>query len=341
MGYTGVVKKNLRKEFLRMAHCEKITARSAMNVMQEITRYWKDKSHYKNDVDLSRSHLNYQLTDMGDSQEDSPHKISKRTATQLTQKMHNRMSELEYRKRKDTVGLCSWVVTCPPELLDDEQKQAHFFRFVYDFTTRRYGWENMLPGTVHNDEATPHIHMPFVPVVDGKKLGANALMKKQELREYQQELEKECEQEFGIKGLILNGRTKGDYTLEELKERTRKEQELTQREQAVMQKEQALAQREQELAEIADEIEDIKERERIKKKLEKTRRFDRAITETSVKATTSPSESVSAFNKDRYTPKPSKASESVSEASTSRYSNCDIDISSIVNKQLDNYEKGL
>ena len=89
-----------------------------------------------------------------------------------------------------------------------------------------------------------------------------------------------------------------------------------------------------------DEIEDIKERERIKKKLEKTRRFDKAITETSVKATTSPSESVSAFNKGNYTPKPSKASESVSEASTSRYG-ADFDVSSIVKQQLDEYEKGL
>ena len=317
-----------------MAHLEKIGARSALNVMREIARYWKDKDRYKNSVDLTRSHLNYQLTDMGDSREDSPHKISKRTAEQLTQKMRSRMSELEYRNRKDTVGLCSWIVTCPPELLENEQEQAHFFRFVYDFTARRYGWENMLPGSVHNDETTPHIHMPFVPVVDGKKLGANALIDKKELKAYQQDLEKACEQEFGIKGLILNGRHRGYKTIEELKEVTKAKQELTD-------KEQALDKREQELAEIAKEIEDIKERERIKKKLEKTRRFDKAITETSVKATVSPSESVSAFNKGRYTPKPSKAPESVSEASTSRYSNCDIDISSIVNKQLDNYEKGL
>lgn len=330
-----------------MAHLEKIGARSALNVMREIARYWKDKDRYKNSVDLTRSHLNYQLTDMGDSREDSPHKISKRTAEQLTQKMRSRMSELEYRKRKDTVGLCSWIVTCPPELLENEQEQAHFFRFVYDFTARRYGWENMLPGSVHNDETTPHIHMPFVPTVDGKKLGANALMDRKELRAYQQDLEKACEQEFGIKGLILNGRHRGYKTIEELKEVTKAKQELTDKEQALMQKEQALDKREQaldkreqELAEIAKEIEDIKERERIKKKLEKTRRFDRAIAETSVKATTSPSESVSAFNKGNYTPKPSKASESVSEASTSRYG-ADFDVSSIVKQQLDEYEKGL
>ena len=254
--------------------------------------------------------------------------------------MRNRMSELEYRKRKDTVGLCSWIVTCPPELLENEQEQAHFFRFVYDFTTRRYGWENMLPGAVHNDETTPHIHMPFVPVVDGKKLGANALMNKKELKAYQQDLEKACEQEFGIKGLILNGRHRGYKTIEELKEVTTAKQELTDKEQALMQKEQALDEREQELAKIAEEIEDIKERERIKKKLEKTRRFDRAITETSVKATTSPSESVSAYNKGKYTPKPSKASESVSGASTSRYG-ADFDVSSIVKQQLDDYESSL
>lgn len=323
-----------------MAHLEKIGARSALNVMKEIARYWEDKDRYKNSVDLTRSHLNYQITDLGDSREDSPHKISKRTAEQLTQKMRNRMSELEYRKRKDTVGLCSWIVTCPPELLENEQEQAHFFRFVYDFTTRRYGWENMLPGAVHNDETTPHIHMPFVPVVDGKKLGANALMNKKELKAYQQDLEKACEQEFGIKGLILNGRHRGYKTIEELKEVTTAKQELTDKEQALMQKEQALDEREQELAKIAEEIEDIKERERIKKKLEKTRRFDRAITETSVKATTSPSESVSAYNKGKYTPKPSKASESVSGASTSRYG-ADFDVKAIVKQKLDEYERSL
>lgn len=54
-----------------------------------------------------------------------------------------------------------------------------------------------------------------------------------ELKAYHKGLEAVMEKEFGMKGLILNGKTKGNYTTKELKERTRRENELKEREAAL------------------------------------------------------------------------------------------------------------
>lgn len=68
--------------------------------------------------------------------------------------------------RKDANIVSDWVVTlpkdCPPE---DARK---FFETAVDVCRARYGAENVLGGFVHMDETTPHVHIPVVPVKDGR-----------------------------------------------------------------------------------------------------------------------------------------------------------------------------
>lgn len=210
-----------------MAHCEKFKLSDAKNVLKE---YNRELSEYKNEVDKSKIPLNYVIgADNGADGECS--------------RLHSRVQQLSYRKRKDTIGFCTWIVTCPEEFKDDELKQREFFKFVYNYTVRRYGYENVLNGYVHNDETSPHIHIPVIPSVQENgldKLNAKKFLNKKELSAYHKDLEQECYEHFKIKGLILNGRTKGGYTLEELKQRTKDDEEMKRREQNVKDAEKAL-----------------------------------------------------------------------------------------------------
>lgn len=241
-----------------MAHCEKFKICDAKKILNEMTR---ESDYYKNDVDFDKIPLDYQIS----AYNTKP--IIKNLSGIIACNMQNRIDELDYRKRKDTIGLCNWIVTCPEEFKNDKQKQDEFFQVVYKFTSERYGADNVLHGVVHNDEATPHIHIPVIPVVKGKnkgdndRLNAKEFLTRAELHGYQDDLEKECEKTFKIKGLILNGRTKGDYTLDELKERTKQEQEritkdleLISRENALRASEIALIKRENNLIEREKEI---------------------------------------------------------------------------------------
>lgn len=131
------------------------------------------------------------------------------------------MGDLKISTRKDLNVMSDWVITCPREI-DEPEEQKRFFETVYKFTSDRYGKENVLTGFVHTDESQPHMHLPVIPVKDGR-VSSKALFTRSELQNYQKDLDKKIADEFGSPGLILNGRTKGNFTYEELKERDKAE----------------------------------------------------------------------------------------------------------------------
>ena len=249
-----------------MAHCEKIKLCDVARVSNEISREYTERGRYKNNVDLSRYDLNYSIRNIG--MEHFPLNDNRcMSAKRITTRTQSFVDECTYRKRKDTVGLCSWVVTCPQELVGNAEKETLFFDTVYKFALERYGEDSVVAGVVHNDETTPHIHIPCVPVIheNGKKrLSAKEFMNKAELQGFQRDLDKECEKVFGMPKLILNGRTKGDYTLSELQERTRNEQELYAREITLQERETSLRARETSLRTREEELEELEEQYKAK-----------------------------------------------------------------------------
>jgi hypothetical protein len=212
-----------------MAHLEKFKQCDIRRVMGEITR---ESNFYKGNVDLSRTHNNYTLCMYGGrivqrpvKNEDGKAAVGAIRARTVNNFMQCRIDKLPHRKTKATVGMASWCVTCPTELKSDPAKVRWFFEIIYLLTVKRYGEKNVQQGFVHMDETSPHIHILFVPEFQGT-LNAKKLITANELRNYQQELDNICEREFGQKGLILNGKTKGNYTVDELRERSKQKQEL-------------------------------------------------------------------------------------------------------------------
>ena len=100
------------------------------------------------DIDVSKTHLNYDLQH-GD-----------------IDVLQKRLESVSHTKRHDLVACCGVVVTLPRELENEpEHTQRAFFDWCKLFFDKKFGEQNCIYATVHNDESTPHLHYGFVPTV--------------------------------------------------------------------------------------------------------------------------------------------------------------------------------
>ncbi|HEN0713002.1 TPA: plasmid recombination protein [Streptococcus agalactiae] len=140
------------------------------------------KNHSNKDIDPSRSHLNYELTNRDRTQ--TYHKQIKEHINE------NRISSRGIRK--DAVLCNEWVITSDKtffESLDQEQTKK-FFESAKNYFAEKYGEANIAYASVHLDESTPHMHLGIVPMKNGK-LSSKALFgNREKLREIQDELPK-------------------------------------------------------------------------------------------------------------------------------------------------------
>lgn len=221
-----------------MARADSYNRHAVKNLINEHSRRAKN---YKNDVDLNRSHLNwgYGLHDL-------------ETATQYLAIMTRCNEIMQGRDMQGQTNVISeWVITYPARLCHEEKYDTgkinkktgekiyktynvpndmehckRFFDLAYWYTCGRYGNDNVMCGFVNMDETTPHMHVDVVPEAISRKTGMKtvssaSLLTKAELQGYQRNLQKEMIQEFGLSAsdYILNGRTKGNYTVREMKAR--------------------------------------------------------------------------------------------------------------------------
>lgn len=226
-----------------MARAEHYRKGSTNAIIREHDRTAKE---LKNDVVRSRSHLNFGY---GMAAEENT------TAHDVFNRMMKRVDEIMGgRKMQDqTHPLGEWIITYPVDECDtvtedlgqtdekgrhilhkyhtpkDPEQMKRFFDECWRFVSDRYGADNMLGGWVHLDETTPQIHIDFVTETTSRKTGkktvsAASLLSLYEKKNFQRDLEKDMEAVFHKKGMILNGKGKGDKTPEELREATAKKE---------------------------------------------------------------------------------------------------------------------
>ena len=169
------------------------------------------KNHSNKDIDPSRSHLNYELTNRDKTQ--TYHKQIKEHINE------NRISSRGIRK--DAVLCNEWVITSDKtffESLDQEQTKK-FFESAKNYFAEKYGEANIAYASVHLDESTPHMHLGIVPMKDGK-LSSKALFgNRKKLREIQDELPKYLnEQGYNLQRAEVDSKKKHLKT-EEFKEK--------------------------------------------------------------------------------------------------------------------------
>lgn len=127
---------------LRYAHYHNLTQRGTV------------QAYNHSEIDPERTALNYNL---------APEREGGQQAF-----IERRLGEIYVHKSALKNGLVDWVVTLP----DMEQyrgREREFFSESYRALADKYGVENVVSAYVHMDEAQPHMHFAFVPVVPDYK----------------------------------------------------------------------------------------------------------------------------------------------------------------------------
>ena len=194
-----------------MAHVMKLTKGALGHMLKHYERAKDQEGNYvkfgNQDINTALSGMNYNLA-------------PKRDITQ-GEFIKKRCQEVYCMNRKDVNVCCSWIVTAPKDLKENDLPD--FFAKTYDFLQNRYGKDNVVSAYVHMDETTPHIHFAFVPVTYDKKkerykVSAFEVITKKDLQSFHSDLEKHVSKELGYEVAILNGATKdGNKSIQELK----------------------------------------------------------------------------------------------------------------------------
>lgn len=195
-----------------MANLQKYTKSATGHLTKHFERAKDINGDYikfgNQDIDIQKSHLNYNLAPEHDQIEF----------------IRQRCSEVQCLNRKDVNVMCSWVVTAPKNL--DQGEEKVFFKHTYDFLANRYGKKNVISAYVHLDEKSPHMHFAFVPVAFDKnkgieKVSAKEVITRNDLQSFHKDLEKHLERTLGHEVDILNEATKeGNKSIDELKRGT-------------------------------------------------------------------------------------------------------------------------
>lgn len=238
-----------------MAHIQKYTRSASGHLMAHYERRKDEKGEYikfgNKDIDLSRTRLNYNLAPEHDQAE----------------YLQERLSQVKCMNRADVNVLCDWVVTIPKDFQEDyPDKTKDFFKETYKFLSERYGEKNVVSAYVHMDEATPHMHFAFIPVVKGKKKGqdiekvsAFKLIDKKELSRFHTDLQKHLETSLGCNCNVLNGATEnGNRSITELKLGTLQEQAEKEEKKRKFYKAQA-EKKQQEFTEVSKQVRSLKD----------------------------------------------------------------------------------
>ncbi|MCM3197239.1 MobV family relaxase [Priestia megaterium] len=113
------------------------------------------------DIDSTKTMLNYDF--VNEDKIKYHEEIKKMTATRVKRKIRN-----------DAVLVAEFFVSASPEYMHamspDEQRK--YFEASLDHIAGKYGQQNILYAVVHNDEATPHMHVGFVPITEDRRLAA-------------------------------------------------------------------------------------------------------------------------------------------------------------------------
>ncbi len=106
---------------------------------------------------------------------------------------------LKRKIRSDAILMNSFVIGSDGEFFTGLRawEQHAFFEDCARFFMDKYGYENMLSAVVHVDETTPHLHLNFVPINDGR-LSSKSLFDRQKLAELQTELWEQVGKKYGL-----------------------------------------------------------------------------------------------------------------------------------------------
>jgi hypothetical protein len=115
--------------------------------------------------------------------------------------INERLAKLDLKKaiRKDAVVMCQAMITTTHGGLDhlDAKGKSDYFTDSLRFLQERYGKDNIFSAVIHMDEKTPHMHVNFTPIRDGR-LSAKAIFDRKELTSLQTDFHREVASSRGL-----------------------------------------------------------------------------------------------------------------------------------------------
>jgi len=170
-------RKDVQTVSYMVARMQKMKADNLVGVGNHNQR--KTKNHSNKDIDVERSHLNYDL-------------VQGRTENYKTdiQDFINENKSTSRAVRKDAVLVNEWIISSDGAFFEDkdEKEIERFFEDTKEYFADKFGDKNIRYAQVHLDENTPHMHLGIVPFDKDKKLSAKRVFGRQALRDVQDDL---------------------------------------------------------------------------------------------------------------------------------------------------------
>ena len=200
-----------------MAHFEKYKGVNSWNMIEHDSR---ENTYLKENIDKSKSHLNYNLCDIENPKE-------------YLKELIKKSKESGAMIRDNTNLIISLIITLPKNFPKNEELEKQFFKAAMEMISEDFGKENIISAWVHKDESQPHIHIKFAPVREKIKKYKNGKEKTilsfdakncvnlNYLKSFHNRLDKYIEEWVGFKTEVHTGITKeqgGNKEIKELKE---------------------------------------------------------------------------------------------------------------------------
>lgn len=172
-------RKEVRAVSYMVARMQKMKADNLVGIGNHNQR--KTKNHSNKDIDVERSHLNYDL-------------VEGRTENYKTdiQEFIDENKSTSRAVRKDAVLVNEWIISSDKPFFEDkdDKETERFFREAKNYFADKFGDDNIRYAQVHLDETTPHMHLGVVPFDQDNKLSAKRVFNRKALIEIQEDLPK-------------------------------------------------------------------------------------------------------------------------------------------------------
>lgn len=164
-----------------VAHMQKLKKNNLKGIIDHNER--NSDIHSNTDIDISRSHLNYDLVE--------DRRNGKRLLADINEYIKQNY-KTDKAIRKDANLVSSWIISSSKDFFENlpEDEIKRYFKTAKDYFEEKFGAENVRFATVHMDETTPHMHIGIVPINSEGKLHFKTIFNRQTLRDIQEELPK-------------------------------------------------------------------------------------------------------------------------------------------------------
>lgn len=121
----------------------------------------ENKNYANNEIDKTKSHLNYHFKEPQGTYEQTFWKIKEE---------NKYLGNLRLQGKKQSNVACEFIIDVNKDYFAKigTERTRQYFKDSYDFCAKKCGEKNIISATVHMDEGHPHMHVVYVPVVKAK-----------------------------------------------------------------------------------------------------------------------------------------------------------------------------